>query len=122
MTFEELELLEFHITDVNTHVNTASPQELALSAKSSVSARTADPFDGLLYLFMTVLVTAQEQELFRFEVSSETVMKLPAYKEEVTEDDAPACIELARRETHRAIRDITQAMGIAQLDLDAISK
>ena len=89
MTFEELGLLEFHVTDIAAHVNTNSPQELALSAKSSVSARTAEPFDGTLYLFMKVLVTGQTEELFRLEVDSETVMKLPGYKTEVTEEDAP---------------------------------
>lgn len=120
MTFEELELLEFHVTDIAAHVNTNSPQELALSAKSSVSARTAEPFDGTLYLFMKVLVTGQSEELFRLEVDSETVMKLPGYKTEVTEEDAPPCIALARRETHRAIRELTKAMGIAELDLDNV--
>lgn len=120
MTFEELELLEFHVTDIAAHVNTNAPQELALSAKSSVSARTAEPFDGTLYLFMKVLVTGQTEELFRLEVDSETVMKLPEYKKDVTEEDAPPCIALARRETHRAIRELTKAMGIAELDLDNV--
>jgi len=67
-----------------------------------------------------VLVTGQSEELFRLEVDSETVMKLPGYKTEVTEEDAPPCIALARRETHRAIRELTKAMGIAELDLDNV--
>ena len=117
---EELELLDFHITDIKSHVSTASAQELALSAKTSVSARTADPYDGTLYLFMTVWVTGQTEELFYLEVQSETVMRLPEYKTEVTEEDAPPCIALARRETHRAIRELTMAMGIAELDLDRV--
>ena len=117
---EELELLDFHITDIKSHVSTASAQELALSAKTSVSARTADPYDGTLYLFMTVWVTGQTEELFYLEVQSETVMRLPEYKTEVTEEDAPPCIALARRETHRAIRELTKAMGIAELDLDRV--
>lgn len=121
MTFDELELLEFHVSDLKCHVNTASPQELALSAKSSVSARTADPFDGTLYLFMTVSVTGQTEELFYLELQSETVMRLPEHKTEVTEEDAPPCIALARRETHRAIRELTKAMGIAELDLDSVA-
>lgn len=120
MTVDELELLDFHVTDIKSHVSTASAQELALSAKSSVSARTADPFDGTLYLFMNTLVTAQTEELFLLDVSSETVMRLPEYKKEVTEEDAPACISLARRETNRAIRELTRAMGIAELDLDSV--
>ena len=119
---EELELLDFHITDIKSHVSTASAQELALSAKTSVSARTADPYDGTLYLFMTVTVTGQTEELFYLEVQSETVMRLPEYKTEVTEEDAPPCIALARSETHRAIRELTKAMGIAELDLDSVSR
>ena len=119
MTIDELELVDFHVTDIKSHVSTSSAYELALSAKSSVSARTADPYDGLLYLFMNVVVTAQTEELFSLDVSTETVMRLPEYKKEVREEDAPPCIALARRETNRAIRELTCAMGIAELDLDA---
>ena len=118
MTIDQLELVDFHVTDVKSHVSTASAQELALSAKNSVSARTADPYDGLLYLFMNVVVTAQTEELFSLDISTETVMRLPDYKKEVTEEDAPPCIALARRETNRAVRELTKAMGIAELDLD----
>ena len=119
MTLDELELVDFHVTDIKSHVSTSSAYELALSAKSSVSARTADPYDGLLYLFMNVVVTAQTEELFSLDVSTETVMRLPEYKKAVSEEDAPPCIALARRETNRAIRELTCAMGIAELDLDA---
>lgn len=120
MRFEELELLDFHVTDLKSHVNTASAEELDLSAKSSISARTAEPYDGRLYLFMTVSISSQSDELFILELTSETVMKLPDYKTEVTEEDAPPCIALARQETHRAIRELTAAMGITPLDLDAV--
>lgn len=120
MTLEELELVDFHVTDLKSHVSTSSAQELSLSAKNSVSARTADPYDGLLYLFMNVVVTAQTEELFSLDVSTETVMRLPEYKKEVSEEDAPPCIALARRETNRAIRELTKAMGIAELDLDSV--
>ena len=117
---DELELLQFHVTDIQSHVNAAAAQDLALSAKCSVSARTAEPFDGTLFLFMDLLVTSQSDALFRLEVHTETVMKLPDYKKTVGEEDAPACIALARRETHRAVRQITEAMGIAPLDLDTV--
>lgn len=120
MTFDELELVDFHVTDIKSHVSTSSAYELSLSAKSSISARTAEPYDGLLYLFMTVQVSAQSEELFALDVSTETVMRLPEYKTQVTEEDAPPCIALARRETNRAIRELTAAMGIAELDLDAV--
>lgn len=122
MTLDQLELIDFHVTDIKSHVSTASAQELSLSAKNSVSARTSDPYDGLLYLFMNVLVTAQTEELFTLDISTETVMRLPEYKTQVTEEDAPPCIALARRETNRAIRELTRAMGIAELDLDSAVK
>lgn len=122
MTFDELELVDFHVTDVKSHVSTSSAYELALSAKSSISARTSEPYDGLLYLFMNVQVSAQTEELFALDVSTETVMRLPEYKKQVSEEDAPPCIALARRETNRAIRELTRAMGIAELDLDEACK
>ena len=119
LKLEELELLDFHVSDVRAHANAASAQELPVSARSGVSARSADPFDGILYLTMSVTVNAEAEDFFSLELQSETVMKLPEYKTSVSEEDAPACIALARRETHRAIRELTAAMGIRTLDLDA---
>ena len=37
MTIDQLELVDFHVTDVKSHVSTASAQELALSAAKYIS-------------------------------------------------------------------------------------
>jgi hypothetical protein len=38
---------------------------------------------------------------------------------DITDDNAPSCLKIAQDETHRAIREITESMGITPMDLDA---
>jgi len=119
MTEHDIELLDFRVLDLRCHVHPGVGEQLQLSTKSSVSAQTADPFDGTLYVFLNMNITGPTEELFHFEVASETVMKLSEGKTEVTEEDAPACIAVAQRELYRAIKDISTGMGITPLELAA---
>ena len=117
MTTDELEILDFRVTDLVSHVNPGIGTELQLSTKSSVSARTPDPFDGTLYLYLKTVISGQEEGLFLFDITTETILKLPEGTAEVTEEDAPACIAAAQKKTYLAIRDITEKMGINPLEL-----
>ena len=119
MTEHDIELIDFRVLDLNCHVHPGVGEELQLSSKSSVSARTAEPFDGTLYLNLRMRISGASEELFLMDISSETIMKLPEGKTEVTEDDAPACIAVAQKELYRAIKEISTSMGINPLDLAA---
>ena len=119
MTQEELKLLDFRVIDLKCHVHPGVSQDLELSAGSRVSASTPEPFDGTLYLYLTVRVCGPTEELFLLELTSETIVQLPEGVTAVTEEDAPACIAVAKGETTRAIRELTTAMGITPLDLAA---
>ena len=113
----DLELLDFRVLDLTTHVNPGVGAELQLSTKSSISARTPEPFDGTLYMYLKIRISGQDEELFLLDIMTETIVRLPEGMTQVAEEDAPACISVAQRETTRAIREITTSMGITPLDL-----
>lgn len=117
MTADELEILDFRVTELVSHIDPGIGTELQLSTRSSVSARTPDPFDGTLYLSLKTLISGPGEELFRFDITTETILKLPEGTAEVTEADAPACIAAAQKISYAAIRDITEKMGINPLEL-----
>lgn len=117
MTENDLELLDFRVLDLTTHVNPGVGTELQLNTKSSISARTPEPFDGTLYMYLTIRIAGQDEELFLLNITTETIVKLPEGVTQVTEEDAPACIAVAQRETTRAIKEITTSMGITPLDI-----
>ena len=113
----DLELLDFRVLDLTAHVDPGVGAELQLSTKSSISARTPEPFDGTLYMYLKIRISGQDEELFLLDIMTETIVRLPEGMTQVTEEDAPACIAVAQRETTRAIREITTSMGITPLDL-----
>lgn len=117
MTENELELLQFRVLDMVSHVDPGAGVELQLSTKSSISARTAEPFDGTLYMYLKTHIAGQDESLFLLELTTETIVRLPEGVSELSEQDAPACVAVARRETNRAILELTTAMGITPLDL-----
>ena len=118
MTENDLRLLDFHVTDITCHVNTAVTEELPMSVKSSVSARMPEEFDGSLYIYLKTTVTGQDESLFLLDVLTETVVRLPEGKTSLDEEDAPPCIAFARRRSYKAILEMSKTMGIAPLDLE----
>ena len=119
MEEKDIKLLDFRVTDLITHVNTGVSEELQLSTKSSISARTPEPFDGTLYMYLKIRVSGQSEELFLLDITTETIVQLPQGTEQVNEEDAPACIAVAQRETYRAVKELTTTIGIAPLDMAA---
>lgn len=119
MTENDLELLDFRVIDLTSHIDPGVGAELSLSTKSSISARTPEPFDGTLYMYLKIRIAGQDESLFLLDLTTETIVRLPEGTAGVSDDDAPACVAVAQRETYRAIRELTTAMGITPLDLSA---
>ncbi len=119
MDEKKFELMDFKVTDLVTHVNTAVGKEMKLSAASKMGARTPDPADGTLYLFLNIKISDGEEGNFLFDITTTTVIHLPEGMTEVDDDNAPACVDIAKTETHKAIREITESMGMTPMDLDA---
>lgn len=118
MDDKTFEMLDFKVTDLVTHVNTENGGELELRAESRMGARTPDPADGTVYIFLNIKISDGDGGDFLFDITTTTVIRLPDGMTEVSDKDAPSCVAVAMKETHRAIRQITEDMGIVPIDLD----
>lgn len=119
MDEEKYELLDFKVTSLNTHINTAAAQELQLHVESRMGSQVPQPPDGTLYMYLNIKISDGEADNFLFDVTTTSVIKLPEGMTDITDDNAPSCLKIAQDETHRAIREITESMGITPMDLDA---
>ncbi len=119
MDEKKFELIDFKVTELSCHVNTESAREMELRAESRMGARTPEPADGTLYIFLNTKISDGETGDFLFDITTTSVIQLPAGMTDVTDDDAPECVALAAASTHGAIRKITEDMGIVPIDLDA---
>ena len=88
MDEKKFELMDFKVTDLVTHVNTAVGKEMKLSAASKMGARTPDPADGTLYLFLNIKISDGEEGNFLFDITTTTVIHLPEGMTEVDDDNA----------------------------------
>jgi hypothetical protein len=118
MDEKKFELIDFKVTEISSHVNTEAAGEMALRAESRMGARTPDPADGTVYIFLNIKISDGDDGNFLFDITSTTVIKLPDGMTDVTDDDAPSCVAIAVKETHAAIKQITEDMGIVPIDLD----
>jgi hypothetical protein len=116
---KKFELLDFKVTDLKAHVNTAVGKEMQLHVESRMGSQTPVPPDGTLYMFLNIKIFDGEENNFLFDITTTTVIQLPEGMTEITDDDVPKCLELASGETHRAVREMTSSMGITPMDLDA---
>ena len=71
MDEKKFELMDFKVTDLVTHVNTAVGKEMKLSAASKMGARTPDPADGTLYLFLNIKISDGEEGNFLFDINAD---------------------------------------------------
>ena len=118
MDDKTFEMLDFKVTDLVTHVNTENGGELELHAESRMGARTPAPADGTVYIFLNIKISDGDGGNFLFDITTTTVIQLPDGMTEVSDEDAPACVAVAVKETHRTIRQITEDMGIVPIELD----
>jgi len=118
MEEKKFDLLDFKVTDLTTHVNTEAGGEMELRAESRMGARTPDPGDGTLYIFLNTKIADGDGGNFLLDITTTTVIRLPDGMTDITDEDAPACVAIAVKETHAAIHKITEDMGIVPIDLD----
>lgn len=67
---------------------------------------------------MNIKISDGDGGNFLFDITTTTVIQLPDGMTEVSDEDAPACVAVAVKETHHAIRQITEDMGIVPIELD----
>lgn len=111
------EVIDFKTVKVDYSLDTGMGTELGLTAESRVSAKTPEEWCGYVYMYLNTKIHDLESQYFVFDITTETVFKLPEEVTEMTEEIMQECIPAAQEKTYAAIRDMSVAMGINELDL-----
>ena len=112
------ELLDFKVTDIETHIGPSlTSEELHLKMENRMGTRMATEEEGVVFLYLNYRIHDGDDGKFLFEISTQSVIRLPEGETEVSESNIQDCSVIATDETIRVIYDITEKMGIAPIDL-----
>ena len=114
-----VEFVDFKTVNLNSKLDTSIGAELALTQQGKVSARVPDEWNGYVMLYLNVKIHDQYDTYFVFDITTETIIKLPADATEFTDELMQECVPIAQQKTYEAVRGITVSMGINELDLAA---
>ncbi len=112
-----VEYIDFKTVSLSTKLDTSLGAELQLTQAGKVSVKLPDEWNGFAFLYLNISIHDPEEKYFVFDITTETVVKLPDEEKEFTEDAMNAGMEIAQDRTFEAIRGISVAMGINELDL-----
>lgn len=111
------EAVDFKTVSVNYKLDTSMGAELGLHAESRVSLRTPDEWCSYVYLYLNTKIYDEDDTYFVFDITTETIIKLPDEVTEMSDDLMQELIPIAQAKSYAAIRDMSLAMGINELDL-----
>ena len=111
------EVIDFKTVSVNYKLDTGIGSELGLRAESRVSVKTPDEWCGYVYLYLNTKIHDENDTYFVVDTTTETVIKIPDEISEMSEELMQELIPLAQQRSYAAIRDMSLAMGINELDL-----
>ena len=114
-----MEVVDFKTVSLTSKLDTGIGADLELRAESRVSAKTPDEFCGYAYIYLNIKIHDPEEAYFVFDITTETIVKLPAEATEFTDELMQECVPIAQQKTYEAVRGITVSMGINELDLAA---
>ena len=111
------EVIDFKTVSVNYKLDTGIGSELGLRAESRVSVKTPDEWCGYVYLYLNTKIHDENDTYFVFDITTETAIKIPDEISDMSEEHMQELIPLAQQRSYAAIRDMSLAMGINELDL-----
>lgn len=114
-----VEFVDFKTVKLNSMLDTSISSELNLTQSGNASAKLPDEWNGFAVLYLSIKLSDSEEAHFVFDITTETIVKLPDDVREFTEEAMNAGLEIAQDKTFEAIRTITVGMGINKLDLGA---
>lgn len=112
-----VDYIDFKTVSLTSKLDTSIGAELQLTQTGKVSVKLPDEWNGFAFLYLNIKIHDPEEKYFVFDITTETVIKLPEKETEFTEDAMNAGMEIAQDKTFEAIRGISVAMGINELDL-----
>lgn len=114
-----VEFVDFKTVNLSSMLDTGMSSELNLTQSGKVSAKLPDEWNGYAVLYLNIKLADPEEKHFVFDITTETIVKLPDDVTEFSDDAMNAGLEIAQAKTFEAIRTITVGMGINELDLGA---
>lgn len=115
----KVEFVDFKTVNLSSMLDTGMSSELSLTQTGKVSAKIPDEWNGFAILYLSIKISDPEEKHFMFDITTETIVKLPDDIREFSDEAMNAGLEIARAKTFEAIRTISVGMGINELDLGA---
>lgn len=112
-----VEYVDFKTVSLTSKLDTTVGAELQLTQTGKVSVKLPEEWSGFAFLYLNIKIHDPEERFFVFDITTETVIKLPETETEFTEEAMNAGMEIAQDKTFEAVRAISVAMGINELDL-----
>ncbi len=115
----KVDFVDFKTVNLNSMLDTSISAQLSLTQSGKASAKLPDEWNGFAVLYLNIKIADPEEKQFVFDITTETIVKLPDDMTEFTEEAMNAGLEIAQAKTFEAIKVISVGMGINELDLGA---
>ena len=115
----KVDFIDFKTVKLSSMLDTGVSSELSLTQTGKVSAKIPDEWNGYALLYLSIKISDPEEKQFVFDITTETIVKLPDEVKEFSDEAMNAGLEIAQAKTFEAIRTISVGMGINELDLGA---
>ena len=112
-----VDFIDFKTVNLNSKLDTSIGAELALSQEGRVSAKVPDEWSGYAVIYLNIKIHDKDDTYVVFDITTETIIKLPDEVKEFTEEAMEAGVAVAQEKTFEAVRAISLGMGINELDL-----
>ena len=112
-----VDFIDFKTVNLNSKLDTSIGAALALSQEGKASAKAPDEWSGYAVIYLNIKIHDQDDTYFVFDITTETIIKLPDEVKEFTEEAMEAGVAVAQEKTFEAVRAISLGMGINELDL-----
>lgn len=112
-----VEFIDFKTVELKTKLDTSIGAELSLSQEGKVSAKLPEEWSGYAVLYLNIKIHDKDDTYFVFDITTETIVKLPDEVKEFAEEAMEAGVTVAQEKTFAAIKAISVGMGINELDL-----
>ena len=115
----KVDFIDFKTVKLSSMLDTGMSSELSLTQTGKVSAKIPDEWNGYALLYLSIKISDPEEKQFVFDITTETIVKLPDEVKEFSDEVMNAGLEIAQAKTFEAIRTISVGMGINELNLGA---
>ena len=112
-----VDFIDFKTVNLMSKLDTGIGAELSLSQEGKGSAKLPEEWSGYVVIYLNIKIHDKDATYFVFDITTETIVKLPDEVTELTDDAMEAGIAVAQEKTFEAVRAISVGMGINELDL-----